>query len=246
MEQAAEIGYSGRGRRPKALGPRTHKRCAKCGEVKSVSEFGLRRKGSTAYAAYCKPCSSKAGVAWARENKARHNGNTAAWRAANAEKAREAARGRWAADPEGHRAYHREWYQKHAEKRRERRRRYHAAHIEQEAERFRQWRLANPGKSRARSRGYDARKIKAEPPWADRELIAVVYEQCAEMNRIAGWTKYHVDHVMPLKSPILCGLHVHYNLQIITAEENLSKRNKVYEGLALANDGTLQPQLCGD
>lgn len=75
---------------------------------------------------------------------------------------------------------------------------------------------------------YEARKKQAMPAWADRAAIAEIYERCAAMNAEGG-QQYQVDHIHPLASPLLCGLHVDYNLQIIPAVENQKKGNRLPE-----------------
>jgi len=71
---------------------------------------------------------------------------------------------------------------------------------------------------------YRASKLKATPAWANKEAIDFVYYAAKVIEEVYG-TKWHVDHIVPLKGKNVCGLHVHNNLQLLTPEQNLSKSN---------------------
>jgi len=62
------------------------------------------------------------------------------------------------------------------------------------------------------------------PEWANRAAIKKIYKQAKALTETTG-VVYHVDHIIPINSPLVCGLHVEDNLQILTAEENMKKRN---------------------
>jgi hypothetical protein len=66
------------------------------------------------------------------------------------------------------------------------------------------------------------KRLKRQTPlWADAEKIRQIY-----IDRPDG---YHVDHIIPLKGELVCGLHVESNLQYLPAKENISKKNKFKE-----------------
>lgn len=70
----------------------------------------------------------------------------------------------------------------------------------------------------ARSAKRRAAKLMATPKWADLAIIKEIYRTCPE--------GHHVDHIVPLQNSLVCGLHCEFNLQHLSAHENLSKGNK--------------------
>ena len=75
------------------------------------------------------------------------------------------------------------------------------------------------------------RHRKASPRWMTREqklAIRQLYLQAMDLTRLTG-ERYVVDHIIPLISDEVCGLHVPWNLRVITQEENLRKSNKLLE-----------------
>tara|TARA_R100001463_G_scaffold123285_1_gene179966 strand:+ start:64 stop:831 length:768 start_codon:yes stop_codon:yes gene_type:complete len=72
---------------------------------------------------------------------------------------------------------------------------------------------------RARMNKRRAIKIRAIPKWCNLEKVKEIYKNCPK--------GYHVDHIVPLINPIVCGFHVENNLQYLKARENLKKGNKL-------------------
>lgn len=74
-----------------------------------------------------------------------------------------------------------------------------------------------------------ASKQNATPSWADHSIIDYIYKERDYLMRRDGII-YQVDHIIPLTHALVCGLHVHNNLQILTAKENMSKGNRFIPG----------------
>lgn len=85
---------------------------------------------------------------------------------------------------------------------------------------------ANKHIFRAGAAKYEADKIRATPSWADHTKIRAIYKEAARLTAETG-IQHEVDHYYPLRSKIMCGLHVETNLQILTAEANRKKSNSI-------------------
>jgi hypothetical protein len=90
------------------------------------------------------------------------------------------------------------------------------------------WRQSNKSRVNAKTAKRRATKLQASPPWLTSEhkaQIAEFYEMAKELEKVFPWPQ-HVDHIEPLQGKDVCGLHVPWNLQILSAKANLEKGNR--------------------
>lgn len=69
----------------------------------------------------------------------------------------------------------------------------------------------------------------ATPKWLTEDYkkeIEKIYKLCRETTKATG-IKHEVDHIVPICGKTVSGLHVPWNLQIITKEQNGKKSNKL-------------------
>lgn len=201
----------------------------------------------------CRPCASvrrkeKQAEAWARwreknpEYSARKN---AEFYAENREREKARARAHRLANPEQTKATTAAWREANRERFAEMKRAYrinnaekvkaarkarYAVKRERELEKAREWKRANPAKMLAITARRKATKLHATPVWADFDKIEEFYERARNLSAETG-IPHHVDHIVPLVSKWVCGLHVHTNLQILTETENQSKSNHRWPGM---------------
>ena len=71
----------------------------------------------------------------------------------------------------------------------------------------------------------------ATPPWITKEQKLQIRQMYLEAQRLTKLTgeRYVVDHIVPLINESVCGLHVPWNLRVMTQEENLKKSNKILD-----------------
>lgn len=121
-----------------------------------------------------------------------------------------------------------EWYQKNRD-------RVIAAAQTRPAEQLRGyrnvWKENNKTQIRADTKARRRKHRQATPKWltrAQKSQIRHIYQIAITMSQTTG-EQYVVDHIVPLRSDEVCGLHVPWNLRVITQEENLKKSNKLLD-----------------
>ncbi len=104
----------------------------------------------------------------------------------------------------------------------------YAANKEKEKLKMKEYYFSNRAGYRERNALRRASKLSATPPCLtsiDFYQIKSIYSKAQELSKSSG-EDWHVDHIIPLQHEKVCGLHVPWNLQIITASENYAKNNK--------------------
>lgn len=81
----------------------------------------------------------------------------------------------------------------------------------------------------------------ATPKWVSEEhkkAIRKLYLEAMRLTKLTG-ERYVVDHIVPLISDEVCGLHVPWNLRVMTQEENLRKSNKLLDAEFVPSPSTV-------
>lgn len=221
--------------------------CSTCKDDKSFSEFYKNISKPDGLTLQCKPC-SKAGakrrrlanidhhLAKEREYRERNidviRMRALAWHHANKPPLLER---KPALTPKQYYAKNRElelarcsaWRAENKEKRRDITRRYYEQNKDKVNATTLAWRIKNPGASNAITARRRASKKIASPSWANSFFIKEAYALAALRTKMLGF-KWNVDHIVPIQSPLVCGLHCEANLQVITKYDNVRKGNRVW------------------
>lgn len=123
-------------------------------------------------------------------------------------------------------------YIKNAEKIRAATRRWEKANPEKVNASKRKWEKNNPGICNEKTARRFAAKRRATPKWANQFLMEEVYDLAVRRTKTTGF-KWNVDHIVPLNSSVVCGLHVENNLQVIPKVVNCSKSNRYWPDMPM-------------
>lgn len=90
------------------------------------------------------------------------------------------------------------------------------------------WKRANPGSRVGDNISRRLAHRRGTPIWANQFFIAETYALARERTKLQTCgVSWSVDHEIPLRSAVVCGLHTHNNLRVVPALFNVQKGNRL-------------------
>jgi len=158
------------------------------------------------------------------------------WRDANREKHREYSSNYYQKNQEACYKTSREWISANRGKASSYKRAWEARNPEASKRCKRNWELLNPAamaKKAATRRAAKRNACVARGSEYHEFFMQEIYLTRQALS-IATGVVHHVDHIVPLISKHVCGLHVPLNLRVIPWYENLSKGNRLIQAMGVA------------
>jgi hypothetical protein len=177
------------------------KKCTKCSVSKELDQFTKDKAKKDGIYSSCKQCRS----AYIKTDKSRSRD-----------------RARYSKRADKLKKYLKQIYLEKTEEIKTRVSKYRALNPEKHRKASLNWQKNNQKRANSNHAKYKAQKILRTPKWlsyAHLAQIRHIYESCPD--------GYHVDHIIPLRGKEVSGLHVPWNLQILTQKENCSKGNSL-------------------
>lgn len=205
------------------------KLCKRCNVEKPNEQFSKSSRETDGLQDRCKPCNSEV---------------AAEYRAANIDKEKVRHRKYAQENRERVRKYHKTWGANNTDKINEKARIFYQRNKNKSAKRMSKWKenplvkehlkkymrqyqKNNRGRINSIAAKRHALKKQAIPVWADINLIEKFYSEAVTKTKQTG-IEHSVDHIIPLNSNIVCGLHCQQNLRVIIHVENIKKGNRFW------------------
>lgn len=157
----------------------------------------------------------------------KRDASTLRYRANNQEKIRSTTRSWWKNNPIKRKEYSRKWRTEHPDERKRRNQEWCTKNADAHRENARQWGKNNLPRVLERNARRKASQLNATPVWATVFFMREAYRLARLRTELFGFP-WHVDHIVPLKSKRVCGLHCEFNLRVIPGRDNIVKNNRTW------------------
>jgi hypothetical protein len=220
------------------------KTCTLCKSEKLLDEFSTATREKDGKQPRCKSCNSSVAAAYRNKNREKERVRHKIYIENNREKRREYEREYNKKNRDKIRAKAKKSYNNHCEKSRARSKKSYQKNTEARKTYSKEWRARNlkhakhydaeycrnnKAKFNAKNSKRRAAIMQALVLWSETSEIIRLYAECTRKTKETGII-HHVDHIIPLKSNLVCGLHCLANLRIVTQKENLAKCNRFISG----------------
>jgi len=203
--------------------------CTKCGIEKDIASFGVDKQKKDGIVSHCKECCRlaskkhyKNNISYYQTRNKKLYANLSSEKktqyrvSCNSKESTKIKRLEWQQENKDKvRVYTQKWYSK--------------AIPEVLSQKRKDYRKKNPEVFARHSVKRRSSEKAATPLWVtdeDKEKTKLIYLKRDFINEVTG-IKHEVDHIYPIQGKYSCGLHVYWNLRIITATENRSKKNSI-------------------
>ena len=182
------------------------KKCSICNKIKEISLFYPRKGPKDGLSSLCRECNNRKKRLWKKSNPQKVINSNNKYIVKNHDKVLESKRKWRRSNKELQKRLVSDWEMRNPERVKEKFKRYRLRHCEV---------------LRERAAAALVERLKRVPVWLSEEQkkeMINFYKSCPE--------SYQVDHIVPLRGKNVSGLHVPWNLQYLTATENLKKGNR--------------------
>jgi hypothetical protein len=208
------------------------KKCATCREVKHMSEFNKNNRAYDGLCCYCRICRKTQKKEQYERNKDKILAKQKEYTLKNKEVIKERMAKYRAKNKDEKSKRDLEYYYANKDRVLTKARERYSKNKAKIKSRVKAYTKANKSKVTAHKAKYRAAKYNATPDWLTKEHLEQI-EEFYETARDLAWLNegeiLQVDHIIPLQGKEVCGLHVPWNLQILSKSKNISKFNNLLE-----------------
>lgn len=202
--------------------------CNQCKVLLDLQFFYKDKRNSDGCRGICKTCHNVKSQKWFAKNPIKTRKYRKKCREQQIEKYRKKGREYWTLRPDYLKRQNKQRRENFKQKDSQKRKEYYKTNQEKLKNYSKDWRKENPSKVLAQTSKRRAARIEATPPWLSKEHLAEIEEMyilAKELSWLFEGEKLEVDHIIPLQGKYVRGLHVPWNLQLLSEKMNRKKYN---------------------